>query len=74
MPGNTFKEATRVQLPALVHLTRLGYKYYNKIPMGATALYDPSTNILKNIFLLITSQNHYIRCNESIYKSKKHNN
>lgn len=50
MPGNTFKEATRVQLPALVHLTRLGYKYYNKIPMGATALYDPSTNILKNIF------------------------
>ena len=24
-------EATRVQMPALVHLTRLGYQYYGKI-------------------------------------------
>ena len=26
-----FNEATRVQMPALVHLTRLGYIYYGKI-------------------------------------------
>lgn len=26
-----FNEATRVQMPALVHLTRLGYKYFGKI-------------------------------------------
>ena len=28
---NMFNEATRVQMPALVHLTRLGYKYIGKI-------------------------------------------
>ena len=26
-----FNEATRVQMPALVHLTRLGYQYFGKI-------------------------------------------
>jgi hypothetical protein len=26
-----FTEATRVQIPAMVHLTRLGYKYFGKI-------------------------------------------
>ena len=30
MSGN-FNELTRVQMPALVHLTRLGYEYYGKI-------------------------------------------
>lgn len=46
-----FNEATRVQMPALVHLTRLGYKYYGKIneDMAGTA-YDPDTNILLPIF------------------------
>ena len=50
MAKNDFNEATRVQLTALVHLTRIGYTYYGKIPMGATGVYDPETNILKNIF------------------------
>lgn len=26
-----FNEATRVQMPALVHLTRLGYKYIGRV-------------------------------------------
>ena len=26
-----FNEATRVQMPALVHLNRLGYNYFGKI-------------------------------------------
>jgi len=50
MAKNNFNEATRVQLTALVHLTRLGYTYYGKIPMGATGVYDPETNILTSIF------------------------
>lgn len=50
MAKNDFTEATRVQLTALVHLTRIGYTYYGKIPIGATAVYDSETNILKNIF------------------------
>ena len=50
MAKNDFTEATRVQLTALVHLTRIGYTYYGKIPIGVTAIYDPETNILKNIF------------------------
>ena len=28
---NMFNEATRVQMPAMVHLTRLGYTYFGKI-------------------------------------------
>ena len=46
-----FNEATRVQMPALVHLTRLGYKYYGKINEDmAGTVYDPDTNILLPIF------------------------
>ena len=42
-----FNEATRVQMPAMVHLTRLGYKYWGKISEeDAAKVYDPSTNIL----------------------------
>ncbi|MBD5259917.1 MAG: type I restriction endonuclease subunit R [Bacteroides sp.] len=42
-----FNEATRVQMPAMVHLTRLGYKYFGKISEEAAGkTYDPSTNIL----------------------------
>lgn len=46
-----FKEATRVQMPALVHLSRLGYKYYGKIneEMKGTK-YDGETNILLEVF------------------------
>lgn len=48
---NTFNEATRVQMPALVHLTRLGYNYFGKITEDmAGAVYDPDTNILINVF------------------------
>ena len=39
-----------MQLTALVHLTRIGYTYVGKIPMGATGYYDPDTNILTSIF------------------------
>lgn len=50
MPKN-FNEATRVQMPATVHLTRLGYKYYGKISeFDANIKYDPDTNILIDVF------------------------
>lgn len=46
-----FNEATRVQMPALVHLTRLGYEYYGKINEDmADVVYEPSTNILIDVF------------------------
>lgn len=48
---NTFNEATRVQMPALVHLTRLGYDYFGKITEDmAGTIYDPDTNILISVF------------------------
>jgi type I restriction enzyme R subunit len=53
MPINSekFTEATRVQIPALVHLTRLGYKYFGKISEEmAGSIYDPETNILREVF------------------------
>ena len=46
-----FNEATRVQMPAMVHLTRLGYTYFGKISEeDAGKVYDPSTNILIEVF------------------------
>lgn len=46
-----FSELTRVQMPALVHLTRLGYKYYGKInENSANIVFDPDTNILLDVF------------------------
>lgn len=48
---SSFNEATRVQMPALVHLTRLGYQYYGKISdTSAGVMYDPDTNILTDVF------------------------
>lgn len=48
--GN-FNEATRVQMPAMVHLTRLGYQYFGKIQeKDAGTIYDPDTNILLEVF------------------------
>lgn len=46
-----FNEATRVQMPAMVHLTRLGYTYFGKIheSMEGT-VYDGDTNILLEVF------------------------
>lgn len=46
-----FNEATRVQMPALVHLTRLGYDYFGKINEEMSGVdYDPDTNILIQVF------------------------
>ena len=46
-----FSEATRVQMPAMVHLTRLGYSYFGKISEdGAGSVYDADTNILLQVF------------------------
>ena len=46
-----FNEATRVQMPAMVHLTRLGYSYFGKINEEMVDIaYDPDTNILTNVF------------------------
>lgn len=46
-----FNEATRVQMPAMVHLTRIGYTYFGKLSedMKGTA-YDGDTNILLPVF------------------------
>lgn len=49
--ATVFTEATRVQMPALVHLTRLGYVYFGKISEDtAGVVYDPETNILSDVF------------------------
>lgn len=46
-----FNEATRVQMPALVHLTRIGYEYIGKISEVKTDIdYQPDTNILIDEF------------------------
>ena len=48
---NMFNEATRVQMPAMVHLTRIGYSYFGKITESmAGTVYDPDTNILLEVF------------------------
>ena len=48
----TFNEATRVQMPAMVHLTRLGYKYFGKVHEedASKGVYDADTNILLQVF------------------------
>lgn len=46
--ASEFREATRVQMPAMVHLTRIGYKYFGRISEDtAGTVYDPDDNILK---------------------------
>lgn len=46
-----FSEATRVQMPAMVHLTRLGYTYFGKIhESGGGTIFDGDTNILLTVF------------------------
>jgi type I restriction enzyme R subunit len=46
-----WNEATRVQMPALVHLTRIGYTYFGKLNEDmAGSVFDPDTNILINVF------------------------
>ena len=46
MPNN-FSEFTRVQIPALLHLERLGYTFVQNKSLGD---YDKDTNILTDIF------------------------
>ncbi len=48
MSNGNFNENTRVQVPAAIHLVRLGYTYLSRINDDA---YDHSTNILKDIFV-----------------------
>ncbi|MCD8302698.1 MAG: HsdR family type I site-specific deoxyribonuclease [Prevotellaceae bacterium] len=46
-----FSEATRVQMPAMVHLTRLGYHYFGKVHEEMRGVeYDGDTNILLKVF------------------------
>ena len=46
-----FNEATRVQMPAMAHLTRLGYIYFGKIHEASEGIvYDGDTNILLEVF------------------------
>lgn len=46
-----FSEATRVQMPAMVHLTRIGYTYLGKLSEDKrSSIYDGDTNILLPIF------------------------
>lgn len=47
-----YKEDTRVQVPAVLHLTRLGYKYIGKgvSTHTDTNIFDQDTNILVNVF------------------------
>lgn len=59
---NKFNEATRVQIPAMIHLACLGYEYLGKIKDADAIVgddffdesnpraFDPSNNILLNIF------------------------
>lgn len=52
MENKIFKELTRVQMPAIVHLTRLGYKYIGKITKENMIVnYDKDTNILTDVFI-----------------------
>ncbi|GHV07120.1 DEAD/DEAH box helicase [Campylobacterota bacterium] len=44
----TFNENSRVKIPALLHLTRLGYRYFSL--KDASFVFDQATNIVKNIF------------------------
>lgn len=46
-----FTELSRVQIPAILHLTRLGYTYFRKISEDdAGVVYEPDTNILLDVF------------------------
>lgn len=48
---NSLNEETRVQMPALIHLSRLGYEYFGKIYESMNGIeYDSDTNILINVF------------------------
>lgn len=49
--SKAFSECTRVQIPAILHLTRLGYKYFGRIhEENSGETYDSETNILIDEF------------------------
>ena len=51
--SKNYNEKTRVQMPAMVHLTRLGYKYIGKMyEENAGETFDSETNILIDKFQL----------------------
>lgn len=51
MKNKTFNEMARVQIPALIHLNRLGYDYVGRInETMAGKFYDEETNIILEIF------------------------
>ena len=55
-----FSEATRVQMPAMVHLTRIGYTYFGKLSEDKNGtVYDYGNNIQERFcqFLSSSSKN-----------------
>ncbi len=45
-----FNEFTRVQIPSLLHLTKLGYQYIGKPELNPVQVHDEATNIIVPIF------------------------
>lgn len=69
---NLFNEATRVQMPALVHLMRLGYIYYGKISEDmAGKVYDADTNILIDVFTKQFAKLNPVHAGEALYVLKE---
>ncbi|MDR1583785.1 MAG: DEAD/DEAH box helicase family protein, partial [Prevotellaceae bacterium] len=62
--SNLFSENTRVKLPALVHFTRLGYKYFS-LKDTANYEFDGETNIIKNVF-----REQFLRLNRSLSEAE----
>lgn len=58
-----FNEDTRVKIPALIHLTRLGYEYFSLKYISHNL--DPDTNIITDVFL-----EQIKKLNPSIYKEE----
>ena len=48
--SRNFNEDSRVKIPALVHLTRLGYEYLSIKAENIKNNIEPNTNIFKRIF------------------------
>lgn len=45
-----FSENSRVKIPAIIQLTRLGYDYLSLRDPSVHSQIDPDTNIFRNIF------------------------
>jgi type I restriction enzyme R subunit len=55
MKTATFNEDSRVKIPAIIHLSRLGYKYLSK-----DTLIDSETNIFIEVFKKYCDKKHTI--------------